>query len=200
MGRIYNQITEFISHWIGKIRLQKPKAEDQNEFVTRYKRFDQFIFRWKNSFDREAMISKKEIIFSKYFGFGSHIDFIKRFIGEPASAFDNDACNIIILNYPISIKGHKVQFELHFHDKKLFSISYTYNAIKDEARNSIIQSLLEKQNLSDAAELNNRIIIDPYGNGLLIDQGPTFAVHYLSPQSKVMQLAKTWEANRVMVG
>jgi len=200
MGRINNQITEFISHWIGKIRLLKPKAEDQNEFVARYRRFDQFIFHWKNSFEKEALISSKEIIFSKYFGFGSHIDFIKRLIGQPASAFDNDACNIIILNYPISINGHKVQFELHFHDKKLFSISYTYKTIKDEARNSIIQSLLEKQNLSGAADLSNRIIIDPYGNGLLIDQGPTFAVHYLSPQSKVTQLAKTWEANRVMVG
>jgi hypothetical protein len=197
MGRINNQINDFISHWFGKIRVVKSKATDHNEFVARYKRFDQFIYHWRDSFSKEAILSNKEIIFSKYFGFGSHLDFIKRLIGQPASAFENPQYNIIVLLYTINISGHKVQFELHFHDKKLFSISYTYKAVNEEARKSILSSLLDKQGIGGGADLQNKIIIDQYGNGLLIDQGQTFAVHYLSPQSKVMQLAKEWSGMRV---
>lgn len=197
MGRINNQITDFISHWFGKIRVVKSKATDHNEFVARYKRFDQFVFHWRDSYSKEAIQSNKEIIFSRYFGFGSHLDFIKRLIGQPASAFENPQYNIIVLLYTIDISGHKVQFELHFHDKKLFSISYTYKSVNEEARRSILGSLLDKQGLGEATDLRNRIIIDPYGNGLLIDQDLTFAVHYLSPQSKVIQLAKEWSGMRV---
>ncbi len=197
MGRINNQITDFINHWFGKIRLVKPKSADHNEFVARYKRFDQFVFHWKDSYSKEAIQSNKEIVFSKYFGFGSHLDFIKRLIGQPASAFENQQYNIIVLLYIINISGHKVQFELHFHDKKLFSISYTYKSVDEAARKSILNSLLDKQGLSGAADLSNKIIVDPYGNGLLIEQDQTFAVHYLSPQSKVMQLAKEWSGMRV---
>ena len=197
MGRINNQITDFINHWFGKIRLVKPKAEDHNEFVARYRRFDQFAYQWNKSFERQAIMSEKEITFSQYFGFGSNIDFIKRLLGQPMAAFGHPESNISVLLYTISVNGHKVQFELHFHDSKLFSICYTYRSINEETRRSIIQSLLAKQGLSGSIDMQDSIITDSYGNGLLINNKQNFSISYLSPQSQVKHITQKWSEMRV---
>ena len=197
MGRINNQITDFINHWFGKIRLVKPKSEDHNEFVARYRRFDQFAYQWNKSFERQAIHSEKEITFSQYFGFGSNIDFIKRLLGQPMSAFGHTASNISVLLYTISVNSHKVQFELHFHDNKLFSISYTYRSINEDTRRSIIQSLLSKQGLSGSIDMSDSIITDSYGNGLLINNDQNFSISYLSPQSQVKHITQKWGEMRV---
>ncbi|MBL7837670.1 MAG: hypothetical protein JNM67_09145 [Bacteroidetes bacterium] len=192
MGRINNQITGFLTNWFGKIRLVKPKEQDQIGFNERYRNFSNFIFLWKDSFEREAITTNNELVFSNYFGFGSHIDFIKRLIGKPASAFENKDLNIVILMYTINIKGHKVQFELHFFDQKLFCINYTYKQIKQSDKHEIVKSLLEKYNLSGSIDIQGKIIIDSYGNGLVFEDNGDFSVNYLSPNSQVQQISQAW--------
>lgn len=199
MGRINNQITEFLNNWFGKIRLVKPKNEDHSEFNDRLKHFDNFVFLWKDSFSKTPVLSNKELTFSNYFGFGSHIDFVKRLIGKPAESFENSSFNVIILMYSINIGGHKVKFELHFHDKKLFCINYTYKSVPDFEKQSIIKALLEKYQISGGMDVDGKIIVDQQGNGLLFEDGENFSVNYLSPQSQVMKIAESWLQDRKQV-
>lgn len=195
MEKINNQIGNLIGNWLDKIGLKKSIQNDQNAFVDRYKRFDKFAYLWRRSFDKEAVISNKEITFSNYFGFGSDIAFIKRFIGQPLFAFENPEFNIIILMYTNNIHGHDVKFELHFFDNKLFCINYTYNTITEFEKANIIKTILEKHQISGGIDVNNKIMVDSFGNGLLIDDTDNFSVNYLSPQSQVMQIAEEWLNN-----
>lgn len=192
MGRINNQITGFLTNWFGKIRLVKPKLHDHKSFNDRSRNFSNFVFLWKDSFEKEAITASNELTFSNYFGFGSHIDFIKRLIGKPVEAFENNDLNIIILMYTIDIRGHKVQFELHFYDKKLFCINYTYKQIDENEQREVIKSILEKYNLSGSMDVFGKIIVDPYGNGLIFENKGNFSVNYLSPNSRVQQLSSAW--------
>lgn len=192
MGRINNQITGFLTNWFGKIRLVKPKEQDHQGFSDRYRNFSSFVFLWKNSFDREAITTNQELVFSNYFGFGSSLDFVKRLIGKPAEAFENKDLDIVILMYTININGHKVNFELHFFDNKLFCINYTYNQVKQEEKMKIIRSMLEKYQLSGSLDVRGKIIIDQFGNGLVFEDNESFSVNYLSPNSRVQQVSNTW--------
>jgi hypothetical protein len=199
MGRINNQITGFLTNWFGKIRLVKPKEQDHLSFHERFRNFSNFVFLWKDSFEREAITTDNELVFSNYFGFGSHLDFIKRLIGKPVESFENKELNIIILMYTINIKGHKVQFELHFFDQKLFCINYTYKQIKENEKQEIVKSILEKYNLSGSIDINGKIIVDNYGNGLVFENNGDFSVNYLSPNSRVQQLSQAWASNQRQV-
>lgn len=194
MGRINNQITGFLTNLFGKIRLVKPKEEDQMAINQRFKNFSEFIFLWKDSFERDMISSNEELVFSNYFGFGSHVDFIKRLIGKPVEAFENKDMNIIILLYTININGHKVRFELHFFEQKLFCLNYTYGQIKAEERQKIIKALLDKYNLSGSMDVNGKIIVDPYGNGLAFESDDNFSISYLSPNSQVREMTVAWES------
>jgi len=196
MGRINNTLTTMVNNWLGKVGLATPKTTEENPFAERYKRFDKFAYLYGKSFDKEAVISNKEITFSNYFGFGSDIAFIKRFIGQPLFSFENPEFNVIILMYANRIHGYDVKFELHFFDNKLFCINYTYNTISEFEKANIIKTLLDKHQLSGALNVNNKIVVDDFGNGLLIEDGEHFSVNYLSPQSQVIQLAEEWLSNQ----
>lgn len=200
MGRINNQITDFLTNIFGKIRLVKAKNEDHNVFKERYSNFRNFAFLWKDSFEKEATPTDKEIVFSNYFGFGSHIDFIKRLIGKPATAFENNEFNTIILMYIINVHGFKVHFELHFYDQKLFCINYRYLSINDGEKKELVQTLLNKYNISGSLDFGSSIIIDQFGNGLLIEDGKQFSVNYISPNSRVREMANSYLESRKYTG
>jgi hypothetical protein len=92
-----------------------------------------------------------------------------------------------------------VQFELHFFDQKLFCINYTYKQIKENEKQEIVKSILEKYNLSGSIDINGKIIVDNYGNGLVFENNGDFSVNYLSPNSRVQQLSQAWASNQRQV-
>lgn len=154
--------------------------------------FKSFAFFWRDSFSRQPIQTNEEIKFSNYFGFGSHIDFVRRLTGKPSSSFENEELGTVVMMYLIEIHGFKVNFELHFYDEKLFCINYKYNSINDEEREATIRSLTSKYKVDADVDATQSIIIDPYGNGLLIESGNYFSVNYLSPNSKVGDLVKDY--------
>jgi hypothetical protein len=161
-------------------------------FQKRYSNFKNFVFHWKDRLNKSAIPTQTEIIFSNYFGFGSHLDFVKRLIGKPVTAFENKDYDTVILMYLIEIRGFKVNFELHFYENKLFCCSCQYQDISEEEKRNTIQTLLNKFNISGAANFNSSIIVDNYGNGLFIEDGKYFSVNYISPNSNVHQLINTY--------
>jgi hypothetical protein len=102
---------------------------------------------------------------------------------------DNPELNITISLYTVNIKGHNVNFELHFYDRKLFCINYTYNYLTREERADILQSLEQTYHVS-SSDFNNHIIVDQAGNGLVVDQNDKLSINYLAPNSQVKYLTE----------
>lgn len=198
MGRINNQITNFITGMLGKIRLKSAKDEDQNVFRQRYSNFKDFAYHWKNSFSRASVPVNSEITFSNYFGFGSNMEFIKRLIGKPVISLENKEFDTIILMYMINVHGFNVHFELHFYEGKLFNISYRYKSVTEEEKQQLISALLEKYGISPVTDIGNSILVDPHGNALMFEDGQQFSVNYLSPNSRVMELANQYSEHRAV--
>jgi hypothetical protein len=191
MSYTTSNFNQFFSKLFGKNHFNELNSEN-NVFQKRYSNFKNFVFHWKDSLNKSAIPTQTEITFSNYFGFGSHLDFVKRLIGKPVTAFENKDYDTVILMYLIEIRGFKVNFELHFYENKLFCINYQYIDISEEERRNTIQTLLDKFNISGAANFNSSIIVDNYGNGLFIEDGKYFSVNYISPNSNVQQLINAY--------
>lgn len=154
--------------------------------------FDSYVFLWKNSMEKLPVYTDESISFSKYFGFGSNIQYVKGLIGKPKFHFDNQDAYLDILVYIVDVHGHNVKFELHFYHKKLFSINYNYRYLGQEDRAAILESLREKYHVSRTDELKDHVILDAYGNGIIVDQSETFTVNYVSPNSQLSRIAEAY--------
>jgi hypothetical protein len=157
----------------------------------RYKSLDSFVFLWKNCMKKMSVHTSEDISFSKYFTFGSDMSYIRRFIGKPKYAFANPDLNISILLYTVTIKGHNVNFELHFYDNKLFCINYTYNYLTRQERAEILRSLEEKYHVN-SSDFSNHIVVDNSGNGIFVEEKDKLTINYLAPNSKVRHLAEMY--------
>jgi hypothetical protein len=167
-------------------------ATMQSEGVQeKYKSLDSFVFLWKNCLKKMSVHTTEDISFSKYFTFGSDMSYIRRFIGKPKYAFANPELNISILLYTVTIKGHNVNFELHFYDNKLFCINYTYNYLTRQEREEILHSLEEKYHVN-SSDLSNHIVVDNSGNGIYVEEKDKLTINYLAPNSKVRHLAELY--------
>lgn len=191
MSYTTTHFTQFFSKLFGGNKSNVLSTED-NVFQKRYSNFKNFVFHWKDSLNKSAIPTQTEITFSNYFGFGSHLDFVKRLIGKPVTAFENKDFDTVILMYLIEIRGFKVNFELHFYENKLFCINYQYLDISEEEKRNTIQTLLDKFNVSGGIQFNSSIIVDNFGNGLFIEDGKNFSVNYISPNSNVHQLINNY--------
>lgn len=189
MKKIAQQLREF---FIGKTNEETEQAFSmQPQLGEKFKSLDSFIFMWKNSQNKETVHTDVDVSFSKYFNFGSDMSYIRKFIGKPVYAMNNEELNIIILLYSVNIKGHSVNFELHFHDHKLFCINYTYNYLTRQERAEILQSLEEKYHVS-STDMHDHLIVDNSGNSILVEEKDKLTINYLAPNSNVRHLADSF--------
>ncbi len=191
MKNIATQFREFFSAMGSKKNGQEIHSLENAGVSEKFNSLDSFIFLWKDCLKKMSVHTNDDISFSQYFTFGSDMNYIRKFVGKPVYAMGNHELNISILLYTVKIKGHNVNFELHFYDRKLFCINYTYNHLTSQERADIIQSLSEKYHVS-SKDFKNSIIVDNYGNGLVIEEKGRLSINYLSPNSNVRYLAEAY--------
>lgn len=189
MKKMSNQVKQFFSAIIGGSNGSTGNSLEHASVYEKYNSLDSFVFLWKNCLKKMSLRTSADISFSKYFSFGSDMGYIRKFIGNPKLTMDNPELNITISLYTVNIKGHHVNFELHFYDSKLFCINYTYNFLTREERAEILQSLEQTYHVS-SSDFDNHIIVDQAGNGLVVDLNEQLSINYLSPNSRVKHLAE----------
>ncbi len=194
MKKITAQIRNFFSSLTSVEEKESVPTMESLGVREKFKSLDPFIFLWKNCMKKMAVRTDVDITFSRYFTFGSDMAYIRKFVGKPVYSMCNAEMNINILLYAVVIKGHNVNFELHFHDRKLFCINYTYNYLTSRDRREILNSLEEKYHVS-SAQLHNHIIVDKAGNGILVEENETLTINYLAPNSNVKYLTESYSGH-----
>lgn len=175
-----------------KLNFFGPAHATTSESFEKKSDFDSYVFLWKNSMEKLPVYTDENISFSKYFGFGSNMEYVKGLIGKPKFHFENGDANLNILVYIVDVHGHNVKFELHFYHRKLFSINYNYRYLGQEDRNAILESLRKKYHVSRTDDLKEHVILDPYGNGIIVNENDTFTVNYVSPNSQLSRITEAY--------
>jgi len=196
MKKIRTQLETFFSAMVGGKEQKETKAMMETTGVyEKFSNLDSFIFLWKNCLKKMSVRTNVDISFSRYFTFGSDLSYISKFVGNPVCSFNDSESNISILLYTVKINGHHVNFELHFYDRKLFCINYTYNYLSRQERAEILYSLEQKYHVS-SSEFNNHIIVDNSGNGILVEEKDKLTINYLAPNSQVKHLTESYPHHR----
>jgi hypothetical protein len=193
MKKIAQQLREFFTGARSNEAVEQVFSM-QPQLGEKFQSLDSFIFMWKNSLKKLTVHTDVDVSFSNYFTFGNDVSYIRRFIGKPAYAMNNEEFNIIILLYEVNIKGHSVNFELHFHDHKLFCINYTYNYLTRQERSEILQSLEEKYHVN-RTDLHEHLIVDNSGNSILVEEKDKLSINYFAPNNNVRHLADSFHVN-----
>jgi hypothetical protein len=191
MKNITSKLISFFSNLTNAVEKETRTNMESSGIQERYKSLDSFIFLWKNCMKKRSVRTNVDVSFSRYFTFGSDMSYIRKFVGKPIHALSNPDLNISILLYTVTIKGHNVNFELHFYDRKLFCINYTYYYLTRQERAEILHSLEEKYHVSHE-QLHDHIIVDNAGNGILVEESDKLSINYLAPNSNVRYLAESF--------
>lgn len=97
-----------------------------------------------------------------------------------------DIGNNKILVYKQELGGHRIKSEFHFHENKLFYISYSFPYIVDKEFSEIIKVILEKYTIpeNEANNMFTNYIIDSKGKVISFRNDIIFSLNYYNTDSE----------------